>query len=48
MLPGKFAGLHFLLSVAEVSGLRYKQCVYIIYIYFLVLRRPETSATVRI
>ena len=30
MLPGKFAGQHFLLSVAEVSGLRSKQCVYII------------------
>ncbi len=46
MLPGKFARQHFLLSVAEVSGLRNKQCVYII--CFLVLRRPETSATVRI
>lgn len=45
MLPGKLAGQHFL-SVAEVSGLRNKQCVYIICI--LVLRRPETSATVRI
>ena len=33
MLPGKFAGQHFLLSVAEVSGLRSKQCVYIIYIF---------------
>ena len=32
MLPGKFARQHFLLSVAEVSGLRDKQCVYIIYI----------------